>query len=656
MSSPIRPNSSSSSESLPIKSLKRPREDEEKGKEKQLDERVTTLFVNRVKEEIEANPQFKAHLYTYLRMEEGDNDSLAIFQFAKEIFSLKLRPAGPLDSNPATSRQVVLNAHDLIPSLTMTARQEDWLKFSHLQQLIEEMDGYNNRQEGIPASELSSAVKMHAETRLLLFFHLSVAFFKSESEIEPRGAKFQLHQGSEAQGTEACHHSLFPEIRDDYLKKLKQEVLEAVRKERTEGKEKENIPSTLILKLLALGIPGQALQDTLKQIIDKKVGAEEAVNKLWNEFFPTSRPRSLFNEQSKFYYLNNHTIIAPATLNRVDDIIERNVRKFAIDQLENVSSGRSWTPIAATVRVGKEIEKVLVHSLLQTDEKLNMLKDLEQSVRALDKFLFDNNRYSTTELHASLNKKFENLENINNLTLRISELLNSISSLNDSHSLPLVIPNLEDTKGLLARLPQDFQAFKNEYEVYQQQQKEIYGPIDEKIQRLGSAIHQKEEVTRKFVNKLKEYKLTAQEDWILSMDQTSPHFPGIEKKHKSYQKMSEDLGKVQEKLKKDKESLSALQEKRATLRVPDDRLLQAEFKNRLAYIKTYFGSSISSPIDPSSFARLEESRHFIDDQLQATSQLTEKLSQEVMQRKYSSYRSYEQLQSILISQTLQVDK
>ncbi|WP_213152022.1 hypothetical protein [Neochlamydia sp. AcF95] len=103
-------------------------------------------------------------------MEEGDNDSLAIFHFAKEIFSLKLRPAGPLDSNPATNRQVVLNAQELIPSLTRTARQEDWLKFSHLQQLIEEMDRYNDRQEGIPASELSSAVKLHAEARLPLFF------------------------------------------------------------------------------------------------------------------------------------------------------------------------------------------------------------------------------------------------------------------------------------------------------------------------------------------------------------------------------------------------------------------------------------------------------------------------------------------------------
>ncbi|KIC76946.1 hypothetical protein DB41_DQ00100 [Neochlamydia sp. TUME1] len=63
MSHPIGPHSSSSSEPLQIKSLKRPREVDEKGKEKQLDERVSTIFVNRVKEEIEAHPQFKAHLY-----------------------------------------------------------------------------------------------------------------------------------------------------------------------------------------------------------------------------------------------------------------------------------------------------------------------------------------------------------------------------------------------------------------------------------------------------------------------------------------------------------------------------------------------------------------------------------------------------------------
>ncbi|KIC75149.1 hypothetical protein DB42_AN00040 [Neochlamydia sp. EPS4] len=635
MSSPIRPNSSSSSESLPIKSLKRPREDEEKGKEKQLDERVTTLFVNRVKEEIEANPQFKAHLYTYLKMEEGDNDPLAIFQFAKETFSLQLRPAGPLDSNPATSRQVVLNAHDLIPSLTMTARQEDWLKFSHLQQLIKEMDGYNNGQEGIPASELSSAVKMHAETRLLLFFHLSVAFFKSESKIEPRGAKFQLHQGSEAQGTEACHHSLFPETKDNYLEKLKYEVLKAVRKERKEGKEKEDIPPTLILKLLALGMPGEALQDTLKQIIDKRVGAEEAVNELWNNFFPASRSRSLFNEQSKFYYLNNHTIIAPATLNRVDDIIERNVRKFAGEQLENVSSGRSLTPIAATVQVGKEIEKVLVHSLLQTDEKLNMLKDLEQSVRALDKHLFKNKQHLTTQISASFDEKFENLESINNLTLRIPELLNSISSLNDSHSLPLVIPNLEDTKGLLASLPQGFQALRNEYNAYAQHKEKMYAPINIKIEEFKQALQRNREAIKKAINKQKEHET-------------------MKGKDNFYHKLSEHLREVQAKLNKDEKGLSAWQEKRARLAHPGEGEMRKIFQRYSLGIDNHFGSSISSPIDPSSFTRLEESRHFIDAQLQATSQLTEKLSQEVMQRKYSSYRSYEQLQSILICQTIQV--
>ncbi|KIC74145.1 hypothetical protein DB41_IT00080 [Neochlamydia sp. TUME1] len=635
MSSPIRPNSSSSSEFLQIKSLKRPREDEEKGKEKQLDERVTTLFVNRVKEEIEANPQFKAHLYTYLKMEEGDNDSLAIFQFAKETFSLQLRPAGPLDSNPATSRQVVLNAHKLIPSLTRTARQEDWLKFSHLQQLIEEMDGYNNGQEGIPASELSSPVKMHAETRLLLFFHLSVAFFKSESKIEPRGAKFQLHQGSEAQGTEACHHSLFPEIRDDYLEKLKYEVLEAVRKERKEGKEKENIPPTLILKLLALGMPGKALQKTLKQIIDKKVGAEEGINRLWDNFFPASR--SLFNEQSKFYYLNNHTIIAPATLNRVDDIIERNVRKYAINQLENVSGGRSSTPIAATVRVGKEIEKVLGQSLLQTDEKLNKLKELEKSVRALDKHLFKNNQHLTTQISASFDEKFENLENINNLILRIPELLDSISSLNDSHSLPLVIPNLEDTKGLLASFPQDFQTLRNEYNDYAQQKEKMYAPINIKIEEFKQAIQRNREAIKKTINKQKEHE-------------------AMKGKDDYYHQLSEYIRKVQAKLNKDEKGLSAWQVKRAHLAHPGHGQMLTLLQTYSFAIKGLFGSSISSPIDPSSFTRLEESRHFIGDQLQATSQLTEKLSQEVMQRKYSSYRSYEQLQSILISQTLQVNK
>ncbi|WP_166157247.1 MULTISPECIES: hypothetical protein [unclassified Neochlamydia] len=133
------------------------------------------------------------------------------------------------------------------------------------------------------------------------------------------------------------------------------------------------------------------------------------------------------------------------------------------------------------MHVGKEIEEVLKHSLQQTDEKLDMLRDLEQSVRAFDKLLFTNNRYSIAELHASLVEKFLHCSEIDNIISHIQELLERISSLDDSHSLPLILPNLDDTRVRLAEFPQDFQMLEDEYTIYQQQEKEIYGPIDEKI-------------------------------------------------------------------------------------------------------------------------------------------------------------------------------
>ncbi|WP_042238706.1 hypothetical protein [Neochlamydia sp. S13] len=336
--------------------------------------------------------------------------------------------------------------------------------------------------------------------------------------------------------------------------------------------------------------------------------------------------------------------------------MKKNVRESARNKLQEISSGKGWKPIAATVYVGQKIEEVLKQSLQQTDEKLNMLRDLEQSVRAFDKLLFTNNRYSTAELHASLAEKFLHYSEIDNIISHIQKLLERISSLEDSHSLPLILPNLDRTQATLAEFPQNFQILKDEYAIYQQQEKEIYGPIDEKIQRFEQAVQQKKEVIEKIANKREKYKLTIDEDWILSWNQSSSDFPRVERKHKSYQQMSKELEKAQGKFNADKKGLSALRKKRALLSHPGDEQMLRLSQRYSSDIKNHFGSSISLPIDPSSFTKLGESRHFINVQLQATSQLTETLSQEIKQGKYSSYRSYEQLQSILISQTLQTGK
>ncbi|WP_166157244.1 MULTISPECIES: hypothetical protein [unclassified Neochlamydia] len=82
--------------------------------------------------------------------------------------------------------------------------------------------------------------------------------------------------------------------------------------------------------------------------------------------------------------------------------------------------------------------------------------------------------------------------------------------------------------------------------------------------------------------------------------------------------MSKELEEAQRKFNADKKGLSAWQEKRARLVYPGDEQMLKLSQRYLLAIKNYFGSSISLSVDPSSFIKLEESRHFIDAQLQVT--------------------------------------
>ncbi|CAF24671.1 hypothetical protein [Candidatus Protochlamydia amoebophila] len=192
---------------------------------------------------------------------------------------LEKRSSG-LESN----REIYINAKGFIAEAVEIFSQINkplCLKFG---QFILKMDAYNNhgdKNENPPAE----FIDMHAQARLLLFFHMGVAYSGLECQIDWLPAKKQFYIGSEQTGTEACHHSLFAEVNDTYLYTLKKSLLEAVRALRENQRE---ISLPLKERLLELNVSKEGLQKTIKAILDNKIRAFDGIENLWKETFTSS--------------------------------------------------------------------------------------------------------------------------------------------------------------------------------------------------------------------------------------------------------------------------------------------------------------------------------------------------------------------------------
>ncbi|KIC72618.1 hypothetical protein DB41_KH00020 [Neochlamydia sp. TUME1] len=301
----------------------------------------------------------------------GEKEMESRINIAREqqpLLSLAPYPAW----DPSRTREVVINGREFIPLFAGSLAEKKGLS-QKLGVLIQSIDNWNNS-DRLDKAKLPKLIEMHAKARLLLFFHLCVAYGNSHCRLEWKPAKFQLYQGSSPD--EACHHSIFAEIEDNYLERLKNTFIEAIR---DLIKEKKEIPSALMDKLQALGIPKEKVEEILEIIQEKGGSLRIPVNEIWNSAFPQTYYLSLFNKQRAFYYLNNHTLIAPSELNKVDDFIEVNGRPVAIKLLREVANGK-MAPREATQELGRYLTRLLEEHALAENEERETLELLRRNL------------------------------------------------------------------------------------------------------------------------------------------------------------------------------------------------------------------------------------------------------------------------------------
>ena len=234
---------------------------------------------------------------------------------------------------------------------------------ARLQSLMEEVERHNQA----PQTPLPSGLdEIHSEIRHLLFYYQCVAFTKTttkERDTEWKGAKVQLHTGTGY--LQAAHHALLPHVQDGCISSLKLEFEKQLRQAVNGVFPLQN---TLVIQLLSLGVDPKNL---LQEYCAAFKGTKSIPEALRTIFSDLRKAGNLIDEDCLFYYINNHTVIAPAPLNLLDALLEVDLRPEARNLLNQVAVGRMTPHEAAKSLTPRYAE-------IATD-----LRDLEQSMKPL---------------------------------------------------------------------------------------------------------------------------------------------------------------------------------------------------------------------------------------------------------------------------------
>ncbi len=89
-----------------------------------------------------------------------------------------------------------------------------------------------------------------------------------------------------------------------------------------------------------MGIPAQNIEEMIQQARQEPKSIPQFVEKLFQPLLA----QPLLNDQTRLYYWNNTTMLAPPLVNRVDDMYEQLLRpvfkRFVIDIASRVSTSQ----------------------------------------------------------------------------------------------------------------------------------------------------------------------------------------------------------------------------------------------------------------------------------------------------------------------------
>ena len=247
----------------------------------------------------------------------------------------------------------------------------------NLNEVTEKIHGFNEKSKSGPITELEPVNSLHAEARSYLMYLLLSLYYKTKpKKLRGEGAKFQLWKGVKDENiqVEACHNSCIPDLIDDCIEQMKADLKTAF----TNIKNKDPLQPELIGKLLLLGLSGEKIYSVVTELLNNQIIPGDAVDKLF-----VGIKDNLLNDQTKLFYHNSNTAIAPNFINRLDDIFETHLRDPCMNFLQDASTEK-MDPKTAMEKFDKLGLKCYDDMLKDIDEKKLQFERLKTALEGDD--------------------------------------------------------------------------------------------------------------------------------------------------------------------------------------------------------------------------------------------------------------------------------
>ena len=255
------------------------------------------------------------------------------------------------------------------------------------------------------SQEITERVSDHAYRRVQIFYYQLLAYYKEGCDIERASTNLQ-HGVSSCENCQAAHSAILPHVTDNFQDILVESLME------------EGLTDLNTSYLEALQIDCQALEILLED------GDEEGVY----DFL--EKDHELLTSSTYLYHLMNSTVTLPKEVNMYDSLLEKHLRPFALDLLNQVSK-EELHPYKALEKFTKAMQECIVKIKEETEEKLQLLKDFEVA----EKELFD---YEKQLKKGPAPKDRELLSQYLTLFLRQQALIDKVNTLKEySFSIPL---------------------------------------------------------------------------------------------------------------------------------------------------------------------------------------------------------------------------
>lgn len=293
----------------------------------------------------------------------------------------------PNTNNPfGGNRQIIDNFSDSL-DLEEPTRKENMGGLPYLQHNLRRFHNLTELNRLTPADKY----QRHNLARFQMLYFLMVAYYQLDiRHINQGRTSLQSQKGTQREATEAAHHNLLPQLRDDYHANISDQIdrkLQPIRNKFRDNPQ-QNQPSTNdveeiydIMKLcVSLGMPAREAQ---RYIYDSLVESWVPNRDRLPDMIRRYGGYNLINEQTPFLYHLNSTFVEDHILNRADDQLEYHLRPLALELLNQASITREdqtpWQYYQQFVEASKtifqkvidenKIKKIFIRSNIQKLQK-----------------------------------------------------------------------------------------------------------------------------------------------------------------------------------------------------------------------------------------------------------------------------------------------